>query len=494
MKRFRGTLLALLVLLVLGGVWYAVSPPAPDAPEVVTRKKKDGTREEGIPLFVFEKQDLVRVEIARPTETIVLAEKGDGWLIEGKQCRASRSMVNRHKHQLHDLLSRATVIEAPDALGLYGLGDSAIHVKLGFRDGRARSFDVGDPNPSGVSYYVRPTPGEVVYTVKKSAVDYYALDLTEFCERRFASFDSKDVDALQATLPDGRELGFQKTGERSWEMTQPRAVPADDGEVRSLLGRVSALKATTFVADEPTELAPYGLDTPRARISVRFSARKPVTVLVGARTGEKDGDYFLSYMKLDGEPSVYAARDGMLEDYAQDPATFRLKRFVRMDPNRVARITATWAGGEDRDLDKTVTVRMAADKWQWEDGVLVPGSTPRRVAQRAASLESDSLVAESGPDATYGFDRPVARVEMHDLDGVTRTLLIGKQGPSVTDPEGRERTRWYARVDDHPEVYLVDDGVNEVVKDLMREHRRKAEGDAEEAVRHERIDKELGTP
>ena len=99
-------------------------------------------------------------------------------------------------------------------------------------------------------------------------------------------------------------------------------------------------------------------------------------------------------------------------------------------------------------------------------------------------------MAEQSDDPKYGFDTPLAEVELLDLDGTTRHVLIGKPGPAATDPDGRERERYYARVDDYPEVYLVDGGVCDVVKDLMREHRRKADGDAAEAERHRRMEME----
>ena len=67
----------------------------------------------------------------------------------------------------------------------------------------------------------------------------------------------------------------------------------------------------------------------------------------------------------------------------------------------------------------------------------------------------------------------------------------GRKGPPKTDPEGHDRDRYYARVDDYPEVYLIDSGVADVVKDLMREHRRKATGDADEATRHDHIAEEI---
>ncbi len=490
MKAFRGTLFALVALLLVTGLWYA-GQPEPAAVKPVTAKNQK--KETGLPLFVFEKADMVKVEVKRTEGTIVLAERADGWWLEGENLRASKSMVNRVKHQLHDLVARATVIENPGEDALYGFGADAIHVTLHFRDGSSREFDAGDPNPSGVSFYIRPNPGDAVYTVKKSAVDYYALSLAEFRERRFATFDSKDVDQLEATLANGHHLKLQRSGDHEWELLAPRTFPANDSEVRSLLGRVSAAKAIQFIADDVKDLSAYGLDTPEARIAVRFSSRDPLTLLVGRPTGEIDGSYPTSYAMLEGEGSVYAIRNGLLEDYAAPVESLRLTRFARMEINDLTEVVATLDDhGKDKDLSHTVVIRQEANRWLWDDGVPVPGSTPSRVGIRASSIESEEFVAEEADDARYGFDRPLITVELKESTGRVRTLLVGKAAAPGKRPEGEPYDRYYARVRESPEVYIVDSGVLEVVKDLMREHNRKATADDEKAVRRERIEQNTG--
>lgn len=487
MKAFRSSIVALLVLGVLVGAWWLVQPQ--DTP-TVAQPAPDGAP---VALFPFEKANLLRVEVRRPDGTIVLEERADGWWLANENQRASRTMVNRVKHQLHDLTARATVVDATDDGALYGLGESAIHVTLTMRDGSTVKFSAGDPNPTGVSFYIRKDGDPAVYTVKKSAVDYYSLSLTEFRERRFAAFDSKDADALDATFPDGRRLAFQRGGAEAWDMLAPERFAADDGEVRALLGRVTALKASEFVTDAPADPGTYGLDAPRARIVVRFSGRDPMTVLVGARNGQTDGEFALAYMQLEGEPTVYAARDGFLDDFARPTVSFRRKTFVSMDPNDVASMSLTFAGrGEDAALSRTVAVRNEADTWLWDDGVPAAGSTPKRVVQRAAGVRAESFEAASGSDTAYGFDAPVVRVVLTARDGTVRTLVVGKPAPSEKDDEGVERRRWYARVAEAPGIYVVDDGIVEVARDLCREFGRKSDGDAQKSERHERIARERG--
>ena len=191
MKAFRGTAIAALLLAIVAAiVWWA-------RPEVFS-----GVQEGDPPkIFSFEKHDMVRVDVQRPDGTqVALVERDGRWVIAGTDHPAGRSMVNRVKHQIHGLTARATVVADAKTPELYGLGENAIEVKLTLKSGELIRFRAGDPNPSGVSYYVQPEGSDVIYTVQKAAVDYYSLTLDEFRERRFSGFDSKDVTRITAVL------------------------------------------------------------------------------------------------------------------------------------------------------------------------------------------------------------------------------------------------------------------------------------------------------
>ncbi|MCB9745247.1 MAG: DUF4340 domain-containing protein [Alphaproteobacteria bacterium] len=495
MKAFRGTLIAaalLVVALILVRVF--------DKPPEDTKTTQADER----PIFVFEKQDLTRAEVKRPDGVeIALKETEDGWIIEESGFPASRTMVNRVKHQLHDLVARAKVIDAPEDMSLYGLGPTqAIEVTLTLRDGRSIRFKAGDPNPSGVSYYIQPLPGDVIYTVKKSAVDYYSLDLEEFRERRFASFDSKDADSIEADLPGGGRLHLQRVDDEAWEMLEPEAMLVSRDKARGLLGRISVLKAQDFVQDfdagsAVVDLSPYGLDTPRARVKISFGSREPLTLLLGDVLPKEDpNDDTHAYMLVEGEGNIYTARDAFLEDFIEEPASFRLKRFVRLSGTDIAAIQ-----GEIRrpvepgdELLGVVTLRMVGDTWQWDDGLPVPGSTPRRLAMRIGGVQAEEFVDDAPADlAPYGLAEPVAVLSVSTEDGAeARTLLIGDEGPSRVGFEDHTIRRRYMKLASEAPVYLVDVGVLEVLEDALREQGRKAKKDEEKAERLERIEDAQG--
>jgi hypothetical protein len=487
MKAFRGTFIAAGLLLVVGGAWWVLKP-------AVTQ-----TRDEGPRLFEFEKHELTKISVQRPDGTTVVLIENDGkWTIEGTDFVAGRSMVNRVKHQLHDLTARATVVEDPDMAELYGLGENAIQVELIMRSGDALRFRAGDPNPSSVSYYIQPLPGDVIYTVKKSAVDYYSLSLDEFRERRFAGFDSKDVTRYTAKLviEDALPmLDIEKLGERSWEMTEPQKMPASDDRVRRLLGRVSALKAKDFIelGEEtgPEALAEYGLASPRVDLTIRFASRDPLHILVGSDAPSENKLEELAYMMFADDDTIYVARRGMLDEYSADLSEYRNRRVVRMQAADVVAVDAVLQPREEQDLEGEHGVRLAAGEWFWKDGVPVPGSTPERVARQLAEMEVESFVDDAPADlSAYGLNEPVARVVLTDAEANERVVRIGGAGEPRVDPEGRESARRFAKIEGDESVYLVDERVLRVVDDMIREGNRKAKRDLEKIERRERIPSE----
>jgi hypothetical protein len=72
MKAFRGTLVAALAVVVLGGAWWALQPA--QGPNLTPAQRKSEAA--AAALFPFEKADLVKVEVVRPDGTLVLEERG----------------------------------------------------------------------------------------------------------------------------------------------------------------------------------------------------------------------------------------------------------------------------------------------------------------------------------------------------------------------------------------------------------------------------------
>lgn len=474
MKELKGALISIAVLALIGVLYFATQP----AEEQVNPQASTDTVPEY--LFRFEKQDLIKVEITRPnSEKIVLIENDTNWMIEGTSFAASKTMVNRLKHQLHDLTPRAVVRKDETDLELYGLGKNAIQVTLHFRDGNVTSFNAGDPNPTGVSYYIQ-TAEKVVYVVKKSALDYLSHDFDQFREPRFLSFFSTEVAAFEVDyLEKSRRWSFQREGENNWQLTSPQKLDADAEVVRTMLGRISALKATSFFDPDDRE-SEFGLQNPRLTVNLTLNDGRRILLRMGDSTNRKQAT--LSYFQVDGDETIYLCPDSLIDEFSGEVEALRNRKVVNLDWNDIETIDATIIRPEEQRPSGNSLVKLVAGQWVWSDGVPVPGSTPRRVAQAIAGISVIEFV-----DNKKTITDPFATIVVSTSKGEQREIVLGGFGESFTSPEGNEYKRRYMQLSKQQQVYLIDEHLARVLYDLIREQKRKESSDMEKEKMQKKI-------
>lgn len=458
--RFRGAAAALALAALVGAWWWSTRAPPPPPP-----------REEAI--FRFEKDQLVSFAVERPDGDLAFVRDGDRWRVVGEDWRPSSSMVRRVAHQLHDLTSRARVADATDDPARYGLGPEAIRVRVGLSDGRELAFLVGDPNPTSVSWYLQPlAPGEgegagPVYVVKKAAVDYYRLDREQFREDRYAFLDAADCDRVEARVG-GRELDFVRGPDDSWELRAPVRWSADRDQVRRILGSIAASRALAFVADDPGDLTPWGLGADADRVVVHLGSGEPVSLRFGDPVPGSDPPQ--RYVYREEDRAVVAARASVAEPLELPLEQYRNPRVVGRHEWDLTSLTVT------RGAD-VVTIHRSADAWRWEGGAPIPGSTPARLAQAAADLRAAAF--HDAPPPAAGLDAPWATVDLAFADGGVHLALGAELPEPVAGPDGPAMRRRYASVGGRTDVLEVDVTLAERVEDLLREHARWVDREAQ---------------
>lgn len=458
MNRFRGSLIALVVVVAVGAAWWINQEPPPE-PEPEPEQ-----------IFTFEKEDLIGIRVERPGDVIELVKEEGTWTVVGDTWKPSRSMIRRIGHQIHDLQARATVatdVERQE-FAQYGLGPEAIHVQLTLEGGRTIGFRAGDPNPTSVSWYLKPDGSDAVYIVKKAAIDYYRLDLSEFREKRFASLDADEADRIEAVV-DGRRLALHRTGAKAWRMTEPVEQDAARSEVRTMLGRVAALKAQAFVEDEPQDLSKYGLDAPAHEVTIGLSTGETVTLKIGDTLPDTDPVH--AYLYRVEDRAVYEARVGFLDAYRLDVADYRKRELLGRSEDEVTALVV-------RKGDQELTLSRTVDGWRWPDGAVIPGSTPRRLAEGAAEFRVMTFVDDK-PPAEVGLDEPSLRLQL--AFGEERHVIEVGDHYEIELDQSMVDKRFYARLDGG-EVVEIDQGLDEVADDLFREYGRKREKDLEKRL------------
>jgi len=198
-------------------------------------------------------------------------------------------------------------------------------------------------------------------------------------------------------------------------------------------------------------------------------------------------------MMVASSSTSYSARSSFLEDFMQDPQELRNRSLVSVLADDLRTIEIVLAEHADSEHSGTVRLNLEADAWKWEDGRPVPGSTPKRVAERLADARANQFVDDAGEIAKAGFGNPRATAVLTDAEGQSVTLILGQEGPPLVDEmEEREMKRFYAKVSGADQVYLVDDGIISVLNDALREYNRKVGKDEEQQERREAIDEAMG--
>src|SRR5262245_30075375 len=214
-------------------------------------------------------------------------------------------------------------------------------------------------------------------------------------------------------------LKFQREGE-GWRMLAPIQTRGDRGAIDELVTSVPTAKIDREIAAAPASLAEFGLDAPKAEVTLTLKDGRRL----GVQLGSKNPTGVWVYGREEGKAAVVALPDGVLRDASRPVADYRDKTVLAFDRSAVT--------GLDINTPEEV-LGLVADGGKWK---------VTRPAARAADAEvvTDFLeklgaarvkefVAEAPASLqNYGLDHPL-RVDVQtgrDKDRATKTLLVGR--------------------------------------------------------------------
>ncbi len=189
---------------------------------------------------------------------------------------------------------------------------------------------LGSAVPGTDQIYAKLEDNPTVFTLDAETFKDFKNIQTSLRDRSFLKFNA--LDAVGVDVSDGNErvrLRNLKSG--LWEVSskmqesdadsfKPEA--ADPAIVGGLITALHGTTARAFVSDAPGEnLAPYGLDKPKLKITVHLSDKSTRTLSIG--NTYKLGGATLAYARLDSSPSIYAIATGILNDYPANPLFYK---------------------------------------------------------------------------------------------------------------------------------------------------------------------------
>lgn len=298
--KYRSTLIYLILAVLLVAFYFY---------ETREEEKKKSAEEETRALFAVKPDDVTSLVLKNSGQEIRLEKRGGTWeILHPVRSAVDSFALSRLLNRLTGLQALRVITESPKDLSEFGLHQP--EVTMTFRAGdQDHALFMGYVSPIEKGYYVAKGGDGKVYSI--SGDDKRALD------RPLIELRDKKLFTLKTDLV--RRVIIERKGERwvldkkegRWLFEGHEGLKIDPEKVEVFVRPTLWVEAQTFEKEEATDLKPYGLDPPLARVSLS-DGEQTEEISYGH---EAPPDRIFAVVK--GKPQVVTVRKRLLDDLPQ---------------------------------------------------------------------------------------------------------------------------------------------------------------------------------
>jgi hypothetical protein len=427
---FKTTVILLALLLVVGA-FFAYDRFAGHDKETVE------TASDTKKLFdVKDKDDVSSVTIkSQDGSEIVLTKSDNKWrMTKPVEAAAENWQVDSLVRDLVGLESKATV----DPAGK-GLDKPKFHIEISAKGGKLLKFDVGDKNALG-DLYVRVEGKKDADVVSADVYDRLSKPASELRDKQLVAVPATDVKQLTIDT-EGQKLVLQKKG-AAWELVEPKKLPVDEAVATDLVGAVTGLRASDWIAKDSPEIAKAQFDKPL--LTVSFTTAAPATQPTAAATAPTSqpawntivfGQYDdirhqKVYARIGGTNAVVKTMATPIDTLTKKPIELRDKKVLDIAPEQVSKVSIV------TDIPSAT------------------GPSPKPARKSTVDIERRKQVADASKPATQ------PATTQHASAATTHPTTQPASTQAVTEPP----STWVLLTD--PKGDADDTGVNNLLADL----------------------------
>lgn len=416
--KIRGLIIAVAVLLVLGGLlyWSNHRKPAPESAPAASASTPA--------ILKLDQASIAQVTLAKKDTAPLSLERqaSGGWRItEPRPFNADSDAVNGVLSSLSSLNADRVVEDKSSDLKQYGLDQPSLEVRIETKDHKQDNLLFGDETPTGSDVYAMLQGDQKVFTVasyNKTSVDKGVNDLRDKRLVTIAPDKVSRVDLRKA----GQEIEFARIKD-GWQILKPEPARADSFAVDEFVRTVADGKMDLTGSEQDHAAADFAKAVPVAAVTLTGD-RGPQTL-----TLRKDKQNYLAQSSaVDGtyqvEANLGTAFDKSLDSYRNK----KLFDFGYEDPNKI----------ELHEGARSWFLTRSGNDW-WSNGKKMD---PAGVESLVGSLRD--LSATSFPKS--GISNADVELTVTSNDGKRiEKVLVSKAG-----------SNYVAKRDDGSELYQID--------------------------------------
>jgi hypothetical protein len=261
-------------------------------------------------------------------------------------------------------------------------------------------------------------------------------------DRHLIRLDLNTVDRIHIAPAGKPEILLARKGE-DWTIKSLNDKAANSGAVQAMANTLTNQLVASFVSDVATDLAKYGLDQPRVKVTFSSYASENTAE---TKAGEEPLESILFgksqdggvYAKLDDEPFIVFVPQSVVDGIYADPRQWQALAIEQLTPDAIT--------GLDVTSDGQATISLVNDKGQWKPAKGdFPINTSNIVAMVNTLATLRAVQWAGAPQPAQGLDKPVVTITFTTADQKSNTVKVGA-------PAG---DYWYASAAGQDGTFLI---------------------------------------
>jgi hypothetical protein len=211
--------------------------------------------------------------------------------------------------------------DQPTDLSMYGLDHPRLKVSLYLgKDNAEKDLLIGK-EAAEKQIYVQGSGQPTVYTVSDWVMRDLNKNLSDFRDKTLLAFDRDTVTAVEVARKDGGHFKLVRGDDKQWRVEGAGNGKPEQTVISQYIGDLHDLAGYEIVADQPGDLAQFGLDQPLLTVTVSGNENKPVgTVLLASRQTETSKKDYTAMTQ--GGQTVFLIRDYLYTRLDKRPQDF----------------------------------------------------------------------------------------------------------------------------------------------------------------------------